>query len=202
METHQIVQACFDSILLCLAHQHTEIQNIGIYIFREATRVLCDDQMLKELVHSMLLVLDDSKDSASKAVVSFLAEYISKNSSFLPLLFERADQTENQPLHQNALSILTETFKIQSQLPMDEQVQRMLANFLLARLHDEDLAQRLNATELFARIDLEFIVPKLVSLEMHRDARVRATAHKSLQKIFEQNTESPTVLMIAIDSVR
>ena len=201
MESNQIVHACFETVLLCMSCSSEIVQNFGIYIFREATKCSCDEEAMKDLVQSMLLFLDDSKDSASKAIVSFLADYISKDTSFFPYLFERADQTENQPLRHNALAILTEIFKIQANV-QDKNLQHLLASFLLARLHDEDLALRMNAVELFKRVEMEHIIPKLVSLEMHRNDTVRAAAHKSLLKILEYHTESPRVILLLIDAVR
>ncbi len=99
--------------------------------------------------------------------------------------------------------IIQELFNLGAQATIiDTPLYHTLADYLLSRLHDEDLASRVNASQLFVHMPLEYVLPKLVSLELHKNDTIRAAAHKSILNILLHYTDSPVAVMKLIDTVK
>jgi hypothetical protein len=79
-----------------------------------------------------------------------------------------------------------------------------LAEQLLLRLHDEELHLRTHTAELFAHVDPNYIIPRLVMLEMHKSDRVRSAAHVALIGCLchPNRTNSVDPFMILVNAIR
>eukprot|EP01080_Neovahlkampfia_damariscottae_P000814 gene814-9064_t len=188
-------QLIYETVSTTIQSKDEEVQTLSTYLLRKVLKSSIDSNRMGEIVENLFNLLD-TKDSASKATTVLLADYIIQNPMIgLSMLFKRIDNKEKR---RNGLNVLAEVFKMKNKIKENRELNKMISNELLHRIHDEELSMRTKATELFKNLDPNFIIPKIVSLEGNRDEKVRSAAHASLLDIFNSklDDENPFIILI------
>lgn len=168
-----------------------EVQRPALALFQRLV-IQEKGQAEAEIFLEPLFEMLAEEDSAAKAVVGLLAQFIAQypHSRLLGKVFEQLDKPLIN-LRLNAMALLKELITVrQDQLPVSPLLQQEVAEKLLTRLTDEELASRVGAADLFVSLPPAFVLPRLVQLLHHTDARQRAAAGASLKAVLEKGEPS------------
>lgn len=158
-----------------------------------------------ETVASLLMDLLDERDSVSRAVGALVADYLAMNprAPEMERLFGILD-SGNLAQRANALGVLSELLRI---LPSSDDeaalgVRQIAAVHLLKRLGDTELANRVEVSRLFAKLDPEFVLPALVQHLYSRDEKVQSAAGASIVSLLKGHNQPCAVLCVLLDCAR
>lgn len=107
----------------------------------------------------------------------------------------------NLAQRQNALCVLSELLNTlsSSEHDMVNAVRQNVAIHLLKRLGDVELANRIEVSRLFAKLDPEFVLPALVQQVYSRDEKVRSAASTSIVSVLRGHSDPCAVLCVLLD---
>ncbi|KAL0482823.1 hypothetical protein AKO1_014220, partial [Acrasis kona] len=108
-------------------------------------------------------------------------------------------------MRMNALKVIHQVFTSHPNILTDQpRLSSILADQLLLRLDDSELHIRTHASDLFAHVDPNKIVPKLIKLELHKSERIRSAAHIALKNCLchQNRTQSSDCWLITMDAIR
>ncbi|KAJ7535726.1 hypothetical protein O6H91_12G043800 [Diphasiastrum complanatum] len=158
-----------------------------------------------ETIAPMFLDLLDKRDSTSRAVVTLIAEYFSANpeSSYFEKLFSFLD-SEDAMQRKNALDVLSELWAINSKLvdAPESVLCQKIAKLLIARLGDEELTNRIQASSLFSKLDPTYVLPALLQSMFSLDGRVRSAASSAILAVLNGCPDQCRVISVLLDCVR
>ncbi|MCO5556930.1 hypothetical protein L7F22_010485 [Adiantum nelumboides] len=199
-----LLQALFGQ----LKTKHEDVLELAIAILRALlfqSEVFNVNALKMDTVAPLLMDLLDERDSTSKAVVGLVADYfvINPRAPEMERLFQLLC-SENLSQRQNALGVLSELLKALSSSDHDmaNAVRQCVAVHLLKRLGDTELANRVEVSQLFSKLDPEFVLPALVQHVYSRDEKVRSAASSSIVSLLKDHTEPCVVLCVLLDSTR
>jgi hypothetical protein len=202
-QTVTLQQLLVNVVSYGIRSSNSNIQTLSIYLFRDVLAIgdmMSHNELFNE---DNLLSLLDQHDSTSKTVAAFVAEYVINNPTHLSHIFTRIDSSSNR---RNALLVLSEIFKlfqnVPKELPQIDHFMKQVADHLLQRLDDDELATRSHAAELFSQLEPEYIMPRIVGLELNRNEKIRSAAHLALTHILIHHTDSSHVFSVLIDAIR
>eukprot|EP00698_Gefionella_okellyi_P010951 TRINITY_DN2869_c0_g1_i1.p1 TRINITY_DN2869_c0_g1~~TRINITY_DN2869_c0_g1_i1.p1 ORF type:complete len:591 (-),score=122.55 TRINITY_DN2869_c0_g1_i1:1640-3166(-) len=148
----------------------------------------------------MLESVLQERDTPSVVAVAFAAQIVSNHPALLKDVFQRLDD-DDAIVRRNVLSIIESVLQLDSQAIAGE-MSRQLAELLLQRLGDDELQVRVGAAALFARLDAEFIFPRLLPLLLHKDARRRAAADEAIVTLICAHDNPCGAIMALLECVR
>lgn len=158
-----------------------------------------------DMVAPLLMDLLDERDSVSRAVAALVADYFAIN--------PRAPEMErffgilgsgNSAQRQNALGVLSELLRIlsSSNHDMANAVRQSVAVHLLKCLGDAEVANRIEVSVLFSKLDPEFVLPALVQHLYSRDEKVRSAASSSIVSVLKSHSQPCVALCVLLDCAR
>lgn len=202
-ENEALAQSLQQSATLAMRSQDEQLQKMSVYLFRETIRHMnLSSEKMQEMVPSLMTLLD-SQDTVSMAVITMLADILVNDPSRgLEQAFRRLDSGNNAQ-RKNALNLIAEVIKLSHDLShLDKRFRQSLAESLLRRLHDEELQTRTQTSKLFSHLDLEYILPRLVRLELDRNTKVRSAAHSTLVHIMAAHSDSDRAFLVLLSAVQ
>ncbi|BBH09755.1 hypothetical protein Prudu_022345 [Prunus dulcis] len=155
------------------------------------------DAMLPLLIHLL-----DERDGTARAVVMLIAEYclMSKDGHCLKEVLERLT-SGNVQQRTNALDVISELICMSSdskdklsQLPWQD-----IANHLLERLEDEEIAIRKQTSTLLPMIDPSLVLPSLVHLIYSSDERLQSSASDACVGMLKYHSQNAEVICMLLD---
>eukprot|EP01114_Cavostelium_apophysatum_P019972 TRINITY_DN6580_c0_g1_i1.p1 TRINITY_DN6580_c0_g1~~TRINITY_DN6580_c0_g1_i1.p1 ORF type:complete len:617 (-),score=110.98 TRINITY_DN6580_c0_g1_i1:15-1865(-) len=200
----ETTQGIIDQMLPVLTQQvqspNELAQNFSVQILRRLISQTFSKESAEAIIDSMMDMLGH-RDTASKALVGFVAEFVAKYPArLLPKVFDGLDAEEVK--RRNSLDILTGVFEINRSAAADPHLGVQLAEQLLLRISDEQLALRTQAAQLFANVDPVFIIPKLAQLTTHKDARTRSAADSALLSVLGKHSDVCGTIETLLDCLR
>ncbi|XP_024393430.1 uncharacterized protein [Physcomitrium patens] len=159
---------------------------------------------MEEIVPVLMDMLD-TRDSAARAVVHLVAEFLASNptSPELEKVLARLD-SEDPLQRRNGLDVLTELVAVstKSKDTVDTPLSRTIAAHLFDRLGDEELTNRVEASALFAKLDPTFTLAQLVRLVYSPDARKRSAASSAVQAVLCNHVDQCRTVTVLLDCIR
>ncbi|KAI5080828.1 hypothetical protein GOP47_0004011 [Adiantum capillus-veneris] len=199
-----LLQALFGQ----LQTKHEDVLDLAIAILRALlfqSEFFNGGTLKMDTVAPLLMDLLDERDSTSKAVVGFVADYFAINprAPEMERLFGLLG-SDNLAQRQNALGVLSELLNVLSSSDHDttNAVRQCVAVHLLKRLGDTELANRVEVSQLLSKLDPEFVLPALIQHVYSRDEKVRSAASAAIISLLKDHGDTCVVLCVLLDSTR
>ncbi|KAH0977014.1 hypothetical protein GBA52_026733 [Prunus armeniaca] len=155
------------------------------------------DAMLPLLIHLL-----DERDGTARAVVMLIAEYclMSKDSHCFKEVLERLT-SGNVQQRTNALDVISELICMSSDSKdkLSQLSWQDIANHLLERLEDEEIAIRKQTSTLLPMIDPSLVLPSLVHLIYSSDERLQSTASDACVGVLKYHSQNAEVICMLLD---
>ncbi|KAM1482947.1 hypothetical protein TB2_034461 [Malus domestica] len=155
------------------------------------------DAMLPLLIHLL-----DERDGTARAVVMLIAEYclMSRDNHCIKEVLERL-ACGNVQQRRNALDVVSELIRMSSdsndilpQLSCQD-----IANHLIERLEDEEIAIQKQASTLLTMIDPSLVLPALVHLVYSSDEGLQSTASDACVGVLKYHSQNAEVICLLLD---
>ncbi|KAL5540486.1 hypothetical protein UlMin_043080 [Ulmus minor] len=154
------------------------------------------------VVLPLLINLLDEQDGTARAVVMLLAEYclMSRDEQCLHEVLKRLASGIVQQ-RRNAIEVISELIRISSESDtvLPQLSWQNIANHLLERLEDEEIAIQEQASSLFPMIDPSLFLLALIHLVSSRDERVRSSSSDALVRVLKYHSQNPEVICMFLD---
>ncbi|KAB2636135.1 hypothetical protein D8674_026669 [Pyrus ussuriensis x Pyrus communis] len=155
------------------------------------------DAMLPLLIHLL-----DERDGTARAVVMLIAEYclMSRDNRCIKEVLERL-ACGNVQQRGNALDVVSELIRMSSDSNdiLPQLSWQDIANHLIERLEDEEIAIRKQASTLLTMIDPSLVLPALVHLVYSSDERLQSTASDACVGVLKYHSQNAEVICLLLD---
>ncbi|XP_010257323.1 PREDICTED: uncharacterized protein LOC104597470 isoform X2 [Nelumbo nucifera] len=158
-----------------------------------------------EAVMPLLLNLLDERDSPTRAVVMLTAEccsmFAKSGDGWCVQEVLKRLVSGNISQRQNAMNVVSELIHISldSVNLLSHSMWQDIANHLLECLEDKELTLRVQASNLFPKIDPPFVLPKLVRLVYSPNKAVQSSASDALIAVLKHHNQNLEVMVLLLD---
>ncbi|XP_037491270.1 uncharacterized protein LOC105645187 isoform X2 [Jatropha curcas] len=161
---------------------------------------LTDSRQMDVLLPSLLNLLDEN-DGIARAVVMLIAEYCSMsiNNNCLKQVLKRL-ASGNASQRRNAIDIVSQLVCMSSDSAnkLSDLTWQDIANNLIERLSDEEIAIRHQASKLISMIDPSLVMPALVHLLYSSDEGL-SYASTAFTAMLQYHNQKPEVICMLLD---
>ncbi|XP_043692010.1 uncharacterized protein LOC122642563 isoform X2 [Telopea speciosissima] len=170
--------------------------------YSSSTQSSLPDTQHMEAVLPLLLNLLDERENPARAVVLLTAECcsINRDGQCLKDVLKRI-ASENLSQRRNALNVISELvcMSLESEDLLSPPMWQDIAKHLLECLGDEELMIRVEASNLFPKIDPFLVLPALVRLVYSPDERVQSSASDAVAAVLKYHNQNVKVILILLD---
>ncbi|XP_050227976.1 uncharacterized protein LOC126677419 isoform X2 [Mercurialis annua] len=181
----------------------------AICIFKEAIFIPCyssedclADNRQMDVVLPLLLNLLDERDGIAKAVILLIAEYctMSTSSNCLNQILKRL-ASGNAAQRRNAMDVVSQLVcsSSKSEIKLSYLGWQDIANNLLERLNDEEIAICQQASNLLSLIDPSLVMPALIHLVYSSDEGLQSNASTAFIGMLQYHNQKPEIICLLLD---